>query len=82
MSLTSSPGQKSGSIKLAKKDTKEAKPAAAKKEKTEPKAEKKAAPKATKAKAEPKAKKETATKAKKATTTVSFTHIFWVNTSH
>jgi hypothetical protein len=47
-SLTSSPGQKSGSIKLAKKDAKEAKPAAAKK--AEPKVEKKtAAPKAKKA---------------------------------
>lgn len=42
-------GQKSGSIKLAKKDVKEAKPAAAKKEKAEPKAEKTAAPKAKKA---------------------------------
>ena len=60
-------GQKSGSIKLAKKDAKEAKPAAAKKEKAEPKTEKKAAA----AKAEPKAKKETATKTKMATTTVS-----------
>lgn len=47
--LTSFPGQKSGSIKLAKKDAKEAKPAAAKKEKVEPKAEKAAAPKAKKA---------------------------------
>jgi hypothetical protein len=48
ISLTLSPGQKSGSIKLAKKDAKEVKPAAAKK--AEPKVEKKtAAPKAKKA---------------------------------